>query len=101
MRKLLLLLTVPVLFTAAFCAADKPQEQTITGCLGSNDKFTLTTAEGKKYEVTVAKVLNLKPHVGHEVTLTGTPTEGVTPGFKASKVTHVSNTCKPAAVAPK
>lgn len=101
MRKLSLLLSVPVLFTATFRAADKPPEQTITGCLGSNDKFTLTTAQGKKYEVTVAKVLNLKPHVGHEVTLTGTPVEGATPEFKASKITHVSNTCKPSTPAPK
>jgi hypothetical protein len=100
MRKLLLLLTVAVVFTSTSGkAGDK--EQTVTGCLGSNDKFTLTTAEGKKYEVTVTKVLNLKPHVGHEVTLTGTPTEGATPVFKASKVTHVSDTCKPAAAAPK
>lgn len=51
--------------------------------------------------MTVTKVLNLKPHVGHEVTLTGTPTEGATPVFKASKITHVSDTCKPAVAAPK
>ena len=99
--RLLLLLTVAVVFTSTASAADKTAEQTITGCLGSNDKFTLTTAEGKKYEVSVTRVLNLKPHVGHEVTLTGTPTEGATPGFKASKMTHVADTCKPAAVAPK
>ena len=101
MGRLLLLLTVAVLFTGTSGATDKTAEQTITGCLGSNDKFTLTTAEGKKYEVSVTKVLNLKPHVGHEVALTGTPTEGATPGFKASKVTHISTTCKPAAAAPK
>ena len=101
MRKLLLLLTVAVVFTSTSGATNKTPEQTITGCLGSNDKFTLTTAEGKKYEVSVTKVLNLKPHVGHEVTLTGTPTEGATPVFKASKITHVSDTCKPAVAAPK
>jgi len=101
MRKLLLVLAAAVVFAGTSGAADKAAEQTITGCLGSNDKFTLTTAEGKKYEVTVTKVLNLKPHVGHEVTLTGTPTEGTPPGFKASKITHVSDTCKPAAAAPK
>jgi hypothetical protein len=106
MRKLLLLLTVAVVFTGTSGATDEAQkaggkEQTVTGCLGSNDKFTLTTAEGKKYDVTVTKVLNLKPHVGHEVTLTGTPTEGANPVFKASKITHVSDTCKPAAAAPK
>jgi hypothetical protein len=101
MRKSLLLLTVAVAFTCTSGATDKTAEQTITGCLGSNSTFTLTTAEGKKYEVTVTRVLNLRPHVGHEVTLTGTPTEGATPGFKASKITHVSDTCKPAAAAPK
>ena len=100
-RKLLLLLTVAVVFTGTSGATDKTPEQTVTGCLGSDDKFTLSTAEGKKYDVTVTKVLNLKPHVGHEVTLTGTPTEGATPVFKASKITHVSDTCKPAAAAPK
>ena len=42
-----------------------------------------------------------EPPVGHEVTLTGRPTEGAIPGFKASKITHVSDTCKPAAVEPK
>ena len=102
MRKLLLLLMVAMVFTSAFGAADKKtQEQTITGCLSSNDRFTLTTADGKKYEISVAKVLNLKPHVGHEVTLTGTAKEGAPPEFKASKITHVSDTCKPAAAAPK
>jgi len=101
MRRVLLLLTVAAAFASTSGAADRPAEQTITGCLGTNDKFTLTTAEGKKYEVSVTKVLNLRPHVGHEVTLTGTPTEGPTPEFKASKITHVSDTCKPAAAAPR
>jgi hypothetical protein len=108
MRKLLLLLAIAMVFTFTVGAqtptkadkkADKDNQQTITGCLASNGKFSLTTDEGKKYDIKVKKVLKLLPYVGQEVKLTGTPSEGATPEFKATKVDHVSNTCKSAAAA--
>ncbi len=51
------------------------QPASITGCLEkgtAKDTYTLRTADGKTYSLTGTKV-NLGAHVGHTVTVTGTP----------------------------
>lgn len=86
------------------------KEATLTGCLGGpNDEgaFTLTNDRYKRgVEVGGAQDINLKAHTGHTVKLTGIWVKsGAAIGekekagekgerhFKATKVTHVSETC--------
>jgi hypothetical protein len=86
------------------------KQATLTGCLGGpNDQgvYTLTNDKHKKgMEVASAEGVDLKPHVGHEVKLTGTWTksgaaiaekekgnEKTERQFKATKVAHIADTC--------
>lgn len=56
-------------------AGPAQQPTSITGCLAqgtAKDSYTLRSADGKTYTLTSTKV-NLGEHVGHKVTITGTP----------------------------
>jgi hypothetical protein len=67
------------LLTAARGRAQDPSEAatpvSVTGCLAQGDQaneYQIRDAQGKVYALMGRKV-NLKPHVGHQVTITGTP----------------------------
>lgn len=63
------------LLSAAPAAAQESQK--VTGCLvkgPSDGTYDITAADGHEYMLTSDKV-KLKDHVGHRVTVTGTPTE--------------------------
>lgn len=66
-------------------AQDKSAKvRTVTGCLskGDSDKeYTLTTNKGATWEVK-SDAVNFAPHVGHEVTLTGTVDNAAMHGAK-------------------
>jgi hypothetical protein len=82
--------------------ADKKMDTTVTGCLaqgsGGSD-YTIRDSSGKSYNLTGTKV-NLKPHVGHEVSITGKPAStdhGATGGgnLEVDSLKMVSTACKP------
>jgi len=93
--------------------ASTGKDTTLTGCLsGPNEEgvYVLKNGRHKKgVEVGAAAGVDLKPHVGHEVKLTGMwEASGAAVGekeekaekseaserhFKADKVEHISNTC--------
>src|SRR5579871_863094 len=55
------------------------KSQSVTGCLakGSTDgEFTLTTTDGKTYNVRTNSDVNLAEHINHKVTITGTAVKG-------------------------
>jgi hypothetical protein len=59
---------------------------TVTGCLakGATDNdFTIRDTSGKSYNLTSSSVA-LKGHIGHEVTITGTPASASSGGSTAS-----------------
>jgi len=59
------------LASAGFCAE---QSKTVTGCLDQGDEpneYAIKDSIGKTYGLTSSKV-NLKSHLGHQVTVTGT-----------------------------
>lgn len=61
-------------------AAAKPQTVTVSGCLQKGDEaneFMLTTADNKRYELR-SRTVALAKHVGHKVSVTGTPMGGET-----------------------
>ena len=84
---------------------------TITGCLAQGDEaneYAIKDDAGKTYGLLAARGVNMKAHVGHKVTITGTPTkepsarekENVKTGNKeesehlrVSNLTMVSTTC--------
>jgi hypothetical protein len=87
------------------------KQTTMTGCLQTTDEedeYALTAADGKEYRLFGSKTANLAPHVGHTITVTGTPTkprmqpedknqhdEGAElPHFNVSNVQMVSKGCK-------
>src|SRR6266404_8802710 len=50
----------------------------VTGCLAQGDEkneYSIKDAEGKTYGLKAGSELNLKAHLGHKVTITGTPIE--------------------------
>jgi hypothetical protein len=94
-------------------AQTKPavKQTTMTGCLQSTDEedeYALTTDNGKEYRLFGSKTVNLAPHVGHKITVTGTPTKprmqagdqhqqdegGELPHFNVSHIQMVSKSCK-------
>ncbi|HEV8524671.1 MAG TPA: hypothetical protein VGQ71_09245 [Terriglobales bacterium] len=96
--------------TPAGHKSDTAKGNTLTGCLSGPDSqgmFTLNTTGKKKKAVTIdAGTTDLKPHVGHEVRVTGTweatPAAGATTApsgekkmkqFKLSNIEHISDTC--------
>lgn len=77
----------------------------VTGCLnGSAGNYTLTNGKYKNgVAVTAASGVDLAPHVGHEVRLTGTWEKGsgsaaaggttASKTFNATSMKHISETC--------
>src|ERR1017187_2426570 len=56
-------------------AQDAPKEHTMTGCLAKGDapgSYQLTNVDKVKSVGIVSSTVNLAPHVGHKVDLTGT-----------------------------
>ena len=61
----------------------------VTGCLAQGDEkneYSIKDAEGKTYGLKAGSELNLKAHLGHKVTITGTPIEEKKEKVKAGKV---------------
>ena len=62
-------------------AADKNAGKTpvtVTGCLAQGDEakeFSIKDEAGKTYGLLGSSGVDLKPHLGHKVTVTGTPTK--------------------------
>jgi hypothetical protein len=79
-------------------AAPRPTaaaDSSVTGCLqkGSTaDQFTLAGKDGKSYTVS-SKAVKLAGHVGHTVTLAGTPAASDPMTMTVSKLTMVSPSC--------
>lgn len=81
MKKLLLLLLAMCLMCTWVVAQDdssgsksKDDVRSITGCLsqgGSANEFLLTADDGSTWELHNDSAVDLTPHVGHEVTITG------------------------------
>ena len=81
------------------------KEKTMTGCIeASGDEYMLKTKNGKSMELMSTE--DLKPHVGHMVTVTGMKTMGTEKSeggadksknmeahFKVTKMEMVSETC--------
>jgi hypothetical protein len=111
MKKALLLIVVPALLAAlAFAqtpAAGSNTDQTnIKGCLGGADG-NYTVAEdntGHVFKISASSV-DLKPHVGHDVTLIGQRASAAgsaadTNSFAVTEVNMISEHCAAAAAAP-
>jgi hypothetical protein len=61
----------------------------VTGCLAQGDEkneFSLKDADGKTYGLRAASEVNLKAHLGHKITITGTPIQEKKEKVKAGKV---------------
>lgn len=80
MKKLFLLLLAMCLVSAWVVAQDdsgaksKDDVRSITGCLSkgdSADEFLFTADDGSTWELHNSSAVNLTPHVGHEVRITG------------------------------
>jgi len=108
MRKILMLTLVLVVLAVCLQSQDAGKQTTIQGCLQyTNRHYVLTDSSGTQHRLS-GYANKLKPHVGHEVEITGT--EGVhttsttmeggassahmVPDFKVSSVKHISDTCK-------
>jgi hypothetical protein len=83
-------------------AEDKPKEHSMTGCLqqGSNPgAFRLTDLgleNGPKVVEIAESTVDLAPHVGHKVEITGSTITGKDPAAHTMKVTamkHLAATC--------
>ncbi|MDQ2947105.1 MAG: hypothetical protein M3Y27_14385 [Acidobacteriota bacterium] len=86
---LIALLSVSVAGVATAQTAKKAPV-TVTGCLAQGDEaneFSIKDESGKTYGLLGSRV-NMKPHLGHKVTVTGTPT-------KEKKEKQESKTGKP------
>ena len=77
MKKVFLLIVVPALlvalgFAQTPAASINSDQTSIKGCLGGTDgNYTVVEDNtGRTFKITTSSV-NLKPHVGHEMNLTG------------------------------
>src|SRR5258708_38208119 len=74
-------LSAALLWAAPAGAQDKKAEGStvnVTGCLAQGDEkneYSIKDADGKTYGLKAGSELNLKAHLGHKVTITGTPIE--------------------------
>jgi len=81
-----------LLCVAPVGAQDKKAEGStvnVTGCLAQGDEkneYSIKGADGKTYGLKAGSELNLKSHLGHKVTITGTPIEEKKEKVKAGKV---------------
>src|SRR5579859_7164295 len=68
-----------LLWVAPAGAQDKKAEGStvsVTGCLAQGDQsneYSIKDADGKTYGLKASSGVNLKAHLGHKVTITGTP----------------------------
>lgn len=110
MRKTLILTLAVMVFAICLQAQDSGKNSnttTITGCLSyAQQHYVLTDSSGTAHRLS-GHANRLKPHVGHEVEITGkegTHTVGLTeqgvassaaeiPVFVVSTVKHVADTC--------
>ena len=99
-----------LLWAAPAGAQDKKAEGSsvsVTGCLAQGDQsneYSIKDASGKTYGLNAGSGVNLKAHLGHKVTITGTPMgEKKEPGktgkteesehLQVSNLAMVSTTC--------
>ncbi len=79
-------------FVPTISAQDKKVEGptvSVTGCLAQGDErneYSIKDADGKTYGLKAGSELNLKAHLGHKLTITGTPIEEKKEKVKAGKV---------------
>ena len=78
---------IPALLSVALICTPVPGAQkkhaaansvTVTGCLAQGDEpneFSMKDENGKTYGLFGSAKTNLKSHLGHKVTITGTPTK--------------------------
>jgi hypothetical protein len=108
MRKALMLSLVMMILAVLLQAQDANKTTTIQGCLKyAKRHYVLTDSSGTEHLLT-GYTNKLKPHVGHEIEVTGaegvhttsTTVDGASstvhqaPDFKVSSVKHVDDTCK-------
>src|SRR5436190_5963642 len=81
-----------LLWVAPVAAQDKKAEGSmvnVTGCLAQGDEkneYSIKDADGKTYGLKAGSELNLKAHLGHKLTITGTPVAEKKAKVKAGKV---------------
>ncbi len=86
--KALLAAAVALLAGAVTSPAAAQAPTSVTGCLSkgtAKDTFTISGADGKAYSLTSSTV-KLEQHVGHEVTVTGSPAGVETGALKDTSV---------------
>jgi hypothetical protein len=112
MKRACLLIVVPALlvalgFAQTPAASSNTDPTSIKGCLGGSDSnYTLVEDNtGHNFKITTTSV-DLKPHLGHDVTLTGqkasgTATSGAADNsFAVTSLNMISEHCAAAAAAP-
>jgi hypothetical protein len=111
MKRALLLIVIPALLIAlGFAQTPPPSSNTdqtnIKGCLGGSDgNYTVVEDKtGHTFKITTSSV-DLKAHLGHDVTLMGHRATGASPAaaensFAVTELNMISEHCAAAAVAP-
>ena len=111
MNKAYLLIVVPALLVALgfaqTTAGSNSDPTSIKGCLGGSDgRYTFVEDNtGRNFKITTSTV-DLKPHVGHELTLVGqkasatATSAAVDNGFAVTSLNMISDHCAAAAAAP-
>lgn len=83
------------MFGLGVASADTPTGPSVTGCLeegGAAGMFRLTDIENGPQTIEIAEAtVNLAPHVGHKVELTGMTIAGKDPAIHTMKVTAVKH----------
>src|ERR1700688_993431 len=109
-RAFLLILTPALLAALAFAqtppASPTPNQTNINGCLsGSDGNYTVMEDNtGHVFRITTSSV-DLKPHLGHDVTLSGqgasdTSSAGAASSFAVTELNMISEHCAAAAAVP-
>ena len=111
MKRALLLIVVPALlvalgFAQAPAASINTNQTNINGCLGGSDSSYTVVEDntGHIFKITTSSV-DLKPHLGHDVTLTGQRASKEGPAaadnsFAVTELNMISEHCAAAAAAP-
>ena len=109
-RALLLIAVSALLVTLGFAqtpaAGDNPDPANVKGCLGGSDGSYTVAEDGTRQIFKIsASIVDLKPHVGHDVKLTGHKSSGaVSSGvadtsFAVTELSMISEHCTSAAAA--
>src|SRR5712692_1617848 len=111
MKRAFLWMVVPALlvalgFAQTPAASVKTDQTNIKGCLGGTDGHYTVVEDntGHIFKITTSSV-DLKPHLGHDVTVIGKRASGLDPaaadnGFAITEVNMISDHCAAAAAAP-